>query len=292
MKKYFLVLLILSFSFVCAQDFTKTNATDCISSSENLMNELSEANFTILRVNDTLQRAMEVYDSQLYYELQGRKGNYDSVSEYCNQILILSDSAFYSRDSLNVLLSFYNMTYIDGMNNTKIEAIISEVNSEIKNERYEKVPALIDTGYNEISQMQADYSLMNRFYFSTIQSIKNFLITNWRILGVAFFLILIFLIFLRISLKKFLLMRRIRYLEERKQSLKDYLRKTQFEYFQKGRISEADYRLRSKKFAEMIRDIDRDLPMLQEKLVKAGVDETEGGVYGKRNVAITKKNIS
>jgi len=255
------------------------------------MGELAEANFTIARVNDTLQRAIEVYESQAYYELQGRKGNYDSVNEYCKQISNLYDAAFFSRDNLNVLLSFYNVTFVDGMNNTNIDAIISEINTEIKNERYEKVPALIDTGYNEISQMQSNYSLMNRFYYSTIQSLKNFLVANWRILGVAFFLILVFLIFLKISLKKFFLMKRIKYLETRKAGLKEYLRQTQWEYFQKGKISEADYRLRSRKFAEMIRDIDRDLPMLQEKLVKAGVDELEGGVYGKRNVTVAKKNV-
>ena len=92
-------------------------------------------------------------------------------------------------------------------------------------------------------------------------------------------------------MKKYFLRKKIDYLENRKVALKEYLKKTQFDYFQKGKISEADYNLRSKKFAEMIRDIDRDLPLLQEKLIKAGDDSLEGGVYGKRYDAITEKKV-
>ena len=55
------------------------------------------------------------------------------------------------------------------------------------------------------------------------------------------------------------------------------MEKTQKEYFQKGNISEADYQLRSKNFATLVRDIDRELPLLEEKLIKVDTHGIKNG---------------
>ena len=49
------------------------------------------------------------------------------------------------------------------------------------------------------------------------------------------------------------------------------MQKTQKEYFQKGSLSESGYQIRSKNFADLVRDIDRQIPLLEEKLIKANV---------------------
>ena len=42
----------------------------------------------------------------------------------------------------------------------------------------------------------------------------------------------------------------------------------QKDYFQYGKIAEGEYNIKTKKFAELIRDIDRQVPLMQEELAK------------------------
>ena len=44
--------------------------------------------------------------------------------------------------------------------------------------------------------------------------------------------------------------------------------KIQKDYFQEGKIPEGEYNIKTKKYAELIRDIDRQIPLLQEELAK------------------------
>lgn len=64
--------------------------------------------------------------------------------------------------------------------------------------------------------------------------------------------------------------RKIQNLEMRKKTLKGLIMKTQGDYFNSGNMSESAYEIRTKKFAEIVRDIDRQIPLLQEELVKIG----------------------
>jgi len=61
---------------------------------------------------------------------------------------------------------------------------------------------------------------------------------------------------------------KINNLELRRKTLQGLMKKTQLDYFQNGIISEGNFNLRTKKFAEFIRDIDREIPLLKEDLVK------------------------
>ena len=44
--------------------------------------------------------------------------------------------------------------------------------------------------------------------------------------------------------------------------------KTQREYFNEGSISEGTFNIKIKKLAELVRDIERQIPLLQEGLAK------------------------
>jgi len=55
-------------------------------------------------------------------------------------------------------------------------------------------------------------------------------------------------------------------LEIRKDSIRNLTAKTQQDYFEKQDLSEITYKTRITKYAELIRDINRQIPLLNEKL--------------------------
>ena len=65
---------------------------------------------------------------------------------------------------------------------------------------------------------------------------------------------------------------------------------TQKQYFEGGNLSESSYTIRTKSFAEMIRDIDRQIPLLQEKMfLYSGGRSREETKYAKLDEKHQKK---
>lgn len=52
--------------------------------------------------------------------------------------------------------------------------------------------------------------------------------------------------------------------------LSELIKKLQTNYFKDKKISETEYKVKLEAFKEMIRDLDRKIPLLREKLIKIG----------------------
>ncbi|MCD6476788.1 MAG: hypothetical protein J7K26_01310, partial [Candidatus Aenigmarchaeota archaeon] len=69
-------------------------------------------------------------------------------------------------------------------------------------------------------------------------------------------------------IKIYLIKRKIEILESEKNTLKKLIANTQRDYFEKGILSDVDYHIKIHKFGELIRDIDRQIPLLKEEIAK------------------------
>ena len=266
-------------AFAVAQE---TNLTDqeysrqCLGSSYSLMASLDSEGFNTLRINDTLTKAQTIYDSQILIERQGRKGEFETVIDSCDEIAVLHDLAFNSRDDLATLRSFYMDNIEEGMNTESIDALVNQTAKEIEDERYEKVQPLIEETYEEISRVQEEFSRLNKFYAATSQSFKVLIFEYGKYLLVLLAVLAVLYFIYHVRVRKALINAKIKSLRLRKASLKNLMEKSQKDYFQKGNISEADYQLRSKNFATLVRDIDRQVPLLEEKLIKVDNHNNKG----------------
>jgi hypothetical protein len=267
---FVLGLFLLSFSI--AQN---TNLTDqeysaqCLFDSAKLMNELAEEGFNIFRIDDSLSKSKTIYDSQILIEKQGMIGEYGYVMDSCGEIAVLYELAIQSRDDLRVFVGFYSEVTEEGMDTVKVDAVVAEIEKEINDERYEKVEPLIEKAYTEISNAQEEFGRLNRFYSATTRSVTVILREYGFYLVILLAILFVLYLAYRVRIRKIILNRKIANIRLRKKSLLGLMTKTQKEYFQTGTISESDYRLRSKNFANLIRDIDRQIPLLEEKLIKA-----------------------
>jgi hypothetical protein len=271
MRRFFLgVFLVLAFSsFVLAdsgEDYNKSLV--CLAESTTTLNSMVDAGFNVQRVNDTLRQANGMFEAQNALKDSGRQGNFSLVIEYCSEISQISRSAFQARDELSALQRFYEESLSKEMNTSIIDATIAEIEGEIRSERYEKVTPLVDEGYTQIINIKSENTALNLVYQTTSKTIKSFFYNNWKYLSVGLGALLFLFLLFKNTLSQWWIRRQIDSLESRKDTLKDLIRQTQKDYFEGGKISEATYTIRIKKFGELIRDIDRQIPLLQEQLIK------------------------
>ena len=243
-------------------------AVSCLVDSKNIMNELNESGFNIYRVNASLQDAEEMFEIQEVLKQKKRNYDFTKIISYCDEIKKIQESAFESRDEFSALLIFYKDTLNEHMNTISADVIIRDIEDEIESERYEKAIEKIPLAYEEISKIQSDYTTLNLFYRSTTRSLKRFFAENWVLISAILSVLLVLFFIYKTAIHKYIINVKLKNLELRKDNLKKLIQRTQRDYFQFGKIPEGIYNIRTKKFAELIRDIDRQIPLLREDLMK------------------------
>ncbi len=243
-------------------------AVICLNDSDELFHELIMENFSVQRVNDSLIEATHLFDAQTVLK-EGRKNHdFSLVLPFCEEISLIKKSAFEARDEVTALLKFYNESITPEMNASEVEETLSEIDNEMISERYEKVKPLVSKAYEQIINIKSIQTTLNLFYKSTTRDLKEFFYKNWiYILSGVLLLFILFWIYKK-TIRRWYIKRKISNLELRKKILQGLISQTQRDYFQTGKIPEGAYNTRTKKFAELIRDIDQSLPLLKEELFK------------------------
>jgi len=266
----FFLLIIIS-GFAAAQEknlTTEEKAVLCLNESRQIFAEMQNESFNVKSINESLVRAQNTFNAHLVLKEQNKKYDFSLVLPDCETIRAIRENASSSRDELIALMKFYNESYVAGMNTSKIDALIEEIKKEIEDERYGKVKSLIDRGYTEIIEAKSSYTTFNLFMSTTTRGLKSFFFNNWIYIASFFGILIILFIIYKKKISVWLIQRKIERLEIRKKTLRGLIMQTQKDYFQNGKIPEGVYTVRTKKFAELIRNIDRDIPLLREGLAR------------------------
>lgn len=245
---------------------TSQNASICLNESNTILQDLAYKNFSVARVNDTLNQANILYGAQIVLEGKKQKTDFSLITIRCEEIKKISELATANRDAVNSLKIFYQQSLTSDMNTSSADETIASIDFEMASERYEKVQPLIDQAYQEIIDIKAKSTALSMFYESTTAGVKNFVKKNWITILIVLTLTVIILLIFRVKIGAWWIKRKIRSLNLRKGTIKKLMMKAQQGYFQTGNVSEADYQIRIKNWAELVRDIDRDIPMLYEEL--------------------------
>lgn len=278
---WILFLFILIFPFLYAEtNLTMQQQADlCLNESSLTIELMIKDGFNIQRLNDTLEEAKTIYASQIVPTIRTKKPDFTLVIAKCLEITSLREQAILVREDFEVLKKVYNDSVIKVMNTSKIDSFMAKIEDNIRSERYELVPNLIDEAYDEISSLRASYTALNVFYANTVTGIKQFLlkknqlflksgIENWKILSTLILILIILFFVYRLQIMKWLIKTKIDSMQTRKKTIKGLIMNLQKDYFQYGNIPEETYNIRTKKFAEIIRDIDSKIPLLQAELAR------------------------
>lgn len=266
---FFIILIVAPFSRAADVNVSaEDKASACLNASVMEMNDLLHNGMAITRLNDSYAEASNLYSAQVVLKEQQKPYDFSLVLPYCDQIKSAHDLALDVQDQFVALQIFYNTSIVSGMNTNSIDSKIEEIKTEISNERYEKVKPLIDAAYEEINNAKSSNTALSLFYNTTTGGISYFFKKNWKILTTVALILIVILVAYRIKIMKWMVQKKIKKLELRKQTIKELIMRTQKDYFEKGMLSEGTYSIRTKKFAELMRDIERQVPLLQEELAR------------------------
>lgn len=276
-KGLIIVILLLCFSFVVAEEnLTQQQiAQNCLSESRLIIDSLNNSNISTIRFEDIYSTANGTYEAQSIILAKNKKADFKTVLSYCEQITTLKETATEAIDSLIVFLAFYNETIDRQMDTSSIDKIIEQINGEIVGERYENVLPLIDEGYNQIGVVRSEQTALVLAYNATTKKIKDIIIENWLEILITICVLLILYLFYRTKISLWIAERKLKLLNVRRDSLRRLLGETQKSYFQYGKISENDYRVRVKNFSDLVRDIDRQIPLVQADIAKYSMRQKE-----------------
>ncbi|UZE94235.1 MAG: hypothetical protein IB618_01530 [Candidatus Pacearchaeota archaeon] len=281
-KNNFIIIILMLSALLIASIFINNNfgnaviySNESIEAKESLenaradMQEMIEMGFNVIRVNDTLIVAEQIYLAQLALEEKKKRANYETVLEKCAEIRKIKEKAFQAYDELKVLEVKINKTTQDkDVNLTEVIAVFEQAKQEFIDERYEQCLILIEKTYEKIDRAESEAARSRVFYIAASRTIGGFFERNWKIIITVLAVIGLAYYITRKKIERYLLRRKMKKLELEKKVLRGLIAKTQKDYFEKGLLSEGSYRIKIKKFGELIRDIDRQIPLIKEELEK------------------------
>ena len=271
-----LVVSVLALNLVHASALSNESiqAKKAIDKASSDIREMQLRDIPIARANESLQEALQLYAAQLALEDTGSSGNYKVVLNDAQKVSNIKEAAIKASDELRI----FNVAYIEASKETNLSEMhqqYDEIQKSFNEERFEDTSDLINKGYKSISDIQASQTSLKLFYDTTSNTLKKFFTDNWiKILIIALAAIIALVIFWT-TIKKLGVNSKIRHLMLEKDTLNSLIKKMQGDYFKSRTISETEYRVKTERFKEMIRDIDRQIPLLKEELVKLEKNNTK-----------------
>jgi len=270
-----ILLLILNINLIQAQSennqsdiTTQGDAELAIENIKKIIGEMVELNFSIERINDTLNEAQQIYEAQQLREIRRRGFDYGLVLKYEQEVNGIKENAIKAKDELFSLEKSLESLKEEGVNVSEAEVMIQQIKQEIKDARYEKALELAPKTRDKIAEIEASSTAMNVFYSATKRTISDFFKDNYIPLSIFIVAVVVSYFLFKKRILRFFIERKMKKLELEKGVLKKLIQTTQRQYFEKGEISEGTYNVRTAKFAELIRDIDRQIPLFKEELAK------------------------
>ena len=258
-----LVISLTNFSYALSNQ--SMQAKEKLAQAGSAIEELIVLDIPIKRVNETHQSAKQIYEAQLNYERIYRNADYKLVIEYVDEILSIKEMAIKASDELKIFLEFYNES-AEKTDLSEMDEEYTEIISSFEEERFEETINLVDLGYDTISDVETSQTTINAFRDATTRTLKNFFKENWIKLLIGLGAAIILFMIFKTSLKIYLVKRKKKHLKLRKATIEDLIKELQRGYFKDNTVSQLQYQTRLNKFEEMVRDINRQLPLLDEQM--------------------------
>lgn len=232
----------------------------------NCIQKIIELKLPNHRINLSFQEAVQLYEAQSLLEMNKKNADYKRVNEDALDVCKIKENEINAKDALDVFVELYREAGKE-INLSSMEEDYKNILRSFEEERFEDTFTLIDKGYLQLSEVQATQTALHIFYDSTTATLKNFIINNWvRILIILFVLSAIGFLF-RYAIKRYYLTAKMNDLMAQKNGLNKLIKKLQGDYFEKRTISDGEFNVKLTRFKEMMRDIDRQIPLIKEEMV-------------------------
>lgn len=255
--------------------------------------ELEELNLSTVRYGDLLLIAKGELDriaslEEAYYLADSdeqatlSQPEFDVLFDRLEEISTLKQLALQTRDEFIVLEDFLiENNYLE--DNATYNAYV-QANESFRAERYEEAMVHIESAREKASEYDALNTKVKALVAASSRNIKSFLQRNWEFVLGGLVLVLALFFILKKIIRRKIIQHKLKQLQLRKESVHELTKQIQKEYFSTGKLSESAYHIRLKVYGEMVRDIRRQIPLLEEELA------LQKNVFGKKKSKKSKKS--
>jgi hypothetical protein len=226
---------------------------------------MRDAGLPYLRANDLLEIAQQWFDGQTSLELSGASPDYEFSMQKISEILEIEQSSLAVSDDLKVLsVRIQDADKDAGLSGAKL--LMADAAQEFRDGRIEESKALINQAYDEVSNAEYQAVHSRTMLESTRRNIETFLEENWRIILALFMLAILLSFLFQKQIRRFIVRARLNSLMHEREVVASMLKTLQRDYFGKKTVSELTYRVKTKKYADIVRNINRQIPLMKEEL--------------------------
>ncbi len=268
-KVYLLLLMFLIIPFSIAVEEPLTVYEVKFLEVEDIMFEMQEDGFNIVRMNDTLKAARQIYEGQMNIKTESLR-DFTLIDSYMEEIDSLKAQGYITKDEITYVYGIYDDIKLENpqIDLTDAETIIEEMQFGFDSERYDEAYDLAKEAYSKLVEIEGQYTALNLAYKTTTQTLKSFFVNNWMTILIVLVVALILYLIIKNRLRIILIRFKLKKLARESQVLEELIKTTQKDYFENDKMSESTYRIRIKKFSDLMRDINRQIPLLKEELAK------------------------
>lgn len=228
---------------------------------------MKDAGFPYIRSQDIYLTAMQWFEGQSALELADGTPDYRFVIEKVAEIKTIERESFSVNDDLRALAMRIQNATIE-VNRSEVLNMQAQARQEFLDSRFEEARRIVNNAYDKISELEAETTRSKTLAESARRNIETFLQENWqKIVAVFAVIIVIFLVFQK-QIRRFLIEVKIHTLTMEKAVLDSMLKNLQKDYFESGKVNELSYHIKTKKFGDIVRNINRQIPLLKEELKK------------------------
>jgi len=239
-----------------------------LNSAQTAIQEMEKEGMQTTRVNDLFFQANISYQAHLALNQSGKQTDFSQTIENCEKIIEIKNTAFNVYDEIEALENRIEGLEDKDLNLSKIKASFRSAKEEFRSERYEQAEEKVDETYKRISESQAISNRLQAIYDATRKNIAYFIRNNWQWFTLLLVVALVGGAIAKRRIEIYLLRKKKQRLLLRKETIKNLIEEAQYSYFEKGDISEETYSTRTDKFGEMLRDLNRRIPLVEEDLRK------------------------
>ena len=257
------------------------NIQFALTAAEKDMNSLIESGFKVVRFNDTLMLAKQTFNAQIALQKSGGVADYSLITQKIAELKEIKQNALVAMDELQALKNYLVQT--GRMDNKEIKDSYDAAKKSLESERYEECLLLIDQTYEIERELETFEAKWGAFSDAISKTLVNRIKQNWILITIVLIAIIGSWFAFHRKVEMRLIRTKIENMERRKVSIKSLIAKTQKNYFENGNLSELSYKTKIDKYAELIRDINRQIPLLRERLeLKVKEDKKRVNNNGKK----------
>lgn len=239
-------------------------ANSAILSAQEIIDSMIKDGFNTTRLNDTLLGAEQQYAAQTALEEKTGMASYSGILKLANEIQNIKKLAYNTKDELTALRKVIEDRK-GAIDITEPLNMYDAAVDDFKSERYSDAKIKIEATYKKITDLESAIT-QSRIILDASKSIGYKVIAAWKELLISVAIIIVAVLFGYDRAMIYLAKVKIYRFEAEKRTLENLIQETQDSYFNKGKLSETAYHIKIRKYGELIRDINRQLPLLREEI--------------------------